>query len=72
MRYRLCFPETNALKRTHESFKNKSQEQYHLVNTTMTKLINIPNLNIIQNIFFGLYVFMLLKGNKKTCLFMVV
>lgn len=48
MRNRLCFPEINALKRTHESFKNKLQEQHHLTNTTMTKLINIPNLDIIQ------------------------
>lgn len=48
MRNRLCFPEINALKRTHESFENKLQEQHHLTNTTMTKLINIPNIDIIQ------------------------
>ncbi|KAL4134725.1 hypothetical protein QTP88_006447 [Uroleucon formosanum] len=48
MRNRLCFPKINALKRTHESFKNKLQEQHHLTNTTMTELIYIPTLDIIQ------------------------
>jgi len=48
------FTEINALKRTHESFEKKLQEQHHLTNTTMTKLINIgTKFRYYSNIFFG-------------------
>jgi len=43
----ICFPELNCAKRTHESFVNKEQEEHH-VGSSMSILINIPDINIIN------------------------
>lgn len=44
---RVCFPDTNAMKRTHTSFINQDHEEYHLGNTL---LVTIPGFDMITNI----------------------
>lgn len=41
----VCFPDLNFVKRTHEQFVNKEQEEHHIGSSI---LINIPNINIIN------------------------
>jgi len=43
----VCFPELHFTKRTHEQFVNKEQEEHH-IGSSMSILINIPNINIIN------------------------
>lgn len=45
---RVCYPDIDCPKRTHESFINKHQEEYH-VGEVMSILIDIPGINIINS-----------------------
>lgn len=45
---RVCFPEMNCRNRTHISFINKEQEEYHM-GTTLSILTNIPGINIVND-----------------------
>lgn len=44
----MCYPDIDCHKRTHESFINKHQEEYH-VGEVMSILIDIPGINIINS-----------------------
>lgn len=44
---RVCFPDLNCAKRTHDDFINKNQEEHH-IGTSMSILINIPDINIVN------------------------
>lgn len=47
---RVCFPElNNCRKRTHENFINKEQEEYHIIGPTMSILIDIPGIDIVND-----------------------
>lgn len=45
---RVCFPDLQFSKRTHEDFVRKLQRQYHIVDST-TEIINIPHFDIVQD-----------------------
>lgn len=46
-KHKVCFPELNCPKRTHDNFKNKDQEEYH-VGDSMSILLDLPNIDIIK------------------------
>lgn len=60
---RVCFPDINCNKRTHESFVNKQQEDHH-VGSSLSILTNIPNINII-NVFSLDYMHLICLGVTK-------
>lgn len=45
---RVCIPDVNCIKRTHEDFINHIHEEYHL-SENITNIINIPGINITQH-----------------------
>lgn len=45
---RVCFPDLECSKRTHQDFLNKIQEQYHTPGH-ITNIINIPDIDVVQN-----------------------
>lgn len=45
---RVCFPDLNCSKRTHEDFVNQIYEEYHTTGN-VSELVNIPNIDIVQH-----------------------
>jgi len=45
---RVCFPDLECSKRSHQDFLNKIQEQYH-TSGQITNIINIPGVDVVQN-----------------------
>lgn len=46
---RVCFPNTECPRRTHDDFVNKIQRQYHSNCDDTTEILNIPSLDIVKN-----------------------
>ncbi|KAF0749985.1 Uncharacterized protein FWK35_00027513, partial [Aphis craccivora] len=45
---RVCFPDLDCSKRSHQGFFKKNQEQYHTPGLS-SNIVNIPGINVVQN-----------------------
>lgn len=49
MNHRICFPDLNCVKRTHENFISRQNEEHHTDSSTLSVLTEIPGIDIIKS-----------------------